>query len=350
MLGRLGWNGRVALLGLGLLLASNAVKAADQCPMRSLQQNDAQVATRVAAVACDEHLRWNRPFIDENGRLASLPAYEAEDRGLKDSAAPWRRVAFYWQSSGLLPVMAFKSGASDCNAAAMSLSYPGLGCRGFVIDNPWSAAFISWVMQRAGVPGFLDSPSHFDYVRAARKNTGSPYRYEPLASRMAQVGDMVCFIRTKKLYGYDGLTKLIDSGGSGLPMHCDIVVGTGDGKAYVVGGNVQQAVTMRVLPLDAQGRFSTLPMRSAQDSVCTPDDEASCNFNRQDWAVLLALKPQDALARIGSVLPSGARYSPPVPETCCVNCVVGSGVPRCPAPGQPPLVRPAADEPLPGGE
>ena len=73
--------------------------------------------------------------------------------GLKDGSAPWRRVAFYWQSSGLLPAMAFKAGASDCSYAAMSLSYPGLGCRGFVIDNPWSAAFISWVMQRAGVPG-----------------------------------------------------------------------------------------------------------------------------------------------------------------------------------------------------
>lgn len=338
-----------ALLGACLLLVSGGVLAADLCPQLSQRQGDTQVATRIIAIACDEYLRWNRPFIDSDGKLANLPAYEAESNGLKDGGAPWRRVAFYWQSSGLLQAMAFKAGASDCTYAAMSLSYQGLGCRGFVIDNPWSAAFISWVMQRAGVPGFHDSPSHFDYVRAARKDAASPYRFVAPTSAEVQAGDLLCFVRSKAIYGYDGLVKRIDAGDGGLPMHCDIIVAIDAGKVYAIGGNVQQAVTLRILPVDAQGRLSGLLMRSADDSPCAPDSAASCNFNRQDWAVLLALKSQDELARIGSVLPPGSQYNPPVPETCCVNCVLGSGVPRCPAPGQP-LLKPATpDEPLPGG-
>ena len=338
------------VLAACLFLLSGMAWAGDQCPQRSQQQADTQVATRIAAVACDEYLRWNRAFIDANGKLTNLPAYEAENNGLKDGGAPWRRVAFYWQSSGLLPAMAFKSGATDCNYAAMSLSYPGLGCRGFIIDNPWSAAFISWVMQRAGVPGFQDSPSHFDYVRAARKNANSPYRYLSPSGSSVQPGDMLCYVRTKAIFGYEGLTKRIDAGEAGLPMHCDIIVATDNGRAYAIGGNVQQAVTMRLLSLDAQGRLTGLLMRSAQDVPCSPDNEAGCNFNRQDWAALLSLKPQDALAQIGPVVPPGMQRNPPVPETCCVNCVVGSGVPRCPAPGQPPLIRSTPPEdPLPEG-
>ena len=111
----------------------------------------------------------------------------------------------------------------------------------------------------------------------------------------------------------------------------------GDGKAYLVGGNVQQAVTMRVLNLNASGHFWGLPRRGDGDIECSPDTPAACDGNRQDWAVLLKLKPQAQLAQIGPVAPPS--FLPRMPQgqqgpTCCVNCVLGSGVPRCPAPGE----------------
>lgn len=333
-----------------LLLAAGSAFAADQCPVLSQRQSDPQVATRIAAIACDEHLRWNRPFIDADGRLASLTAYEAEGSGLKDGGSPWRRVAFYWQASGLLSPMGFKPGASDCGYAALNLSYPGLGCRGFVVDNPWSAAFVSWVMQRAGVPGFRSSASHFDYVRAARKDaTGSPYRMvEPMSAKL-ETGDMLCYVRTTRVYGYDGLAKTIDGTSGGLPMHCDMIVAVDDGKAYTIGGNVQQAVTMRVLNLNAQGQLWGVPRRGEGDVECSPQTQDACNFNRQDWSAVLKLKPQDELAKIGSVEPPSFLPNAPVAPTCCVNCVLGSGIPRCPAAGQAmPQAQP--DAPLQGSE
>lgn len=85
-------------------------------------------------------------------------------------------------------------------------------------------------MQRAGVPGFHDSPSHFDYVRAARKDAASPYRSVAPTSAEVQAGDLLCFVRSKALYGYDGLVKRIDAGDGGLPMHCDIIAPIDAGK------------------------------------------------------------------------------------------------------------------------
>ncbi|MBV2209953.1 MAG: DUF2272 domain-containing protein [Thermomonas sp.] len=324
---------RISLFSL--LLWAGRAAAADPCVALAQQQSDAQVATRLAAVACDEYLRWNRPFIDQNGRMASASVYEAEGSGLKDGGAPWRRVAFYWYSSGLLGQLAFKSGASDCTYAAMSAAYPGLGCRGFVIDNPWSAAFISWAEQRAGVPGFTSSASHFDYVRAAFKDSGkNPYRYADLLTTSLSMGDLVCYARSAQVFGSAGVLKVLqDRKNTGLPMHCDVVVGVHDGMAYAIGGNVQQAVTMRLLPVNAQQRLWGLPQRTNADPVCSPEMPEICSFNRQDWVAVLKLKSQAELAAIGPVTPPGSLLQPPTAPTCCINCVLGSGVPRCPAEG-----------------
>ena len=135
-------------------------------------------------------------------------------------------------------------------------------------------------------------------------------------------------------------------------MHCDAVVAAnpgGDGKAYAIGGNVQQAVTMRQFNLNASGQLWGVPQRTEGDVECSPDTQAACNFNRQDWAVLLKLKSQAELALIGPVQPPTYMPNQAVPQTCCVNCVVGSGVPRCPAPGQPPL-QPQSQGQLQGSE
>lgn len=336
------------LAGLPLVLAlwwgGGAALAADRCPVLRAQQSDPLVATRIAAIACDEHIRWNRPFIDPEGRIASFTSHEAEASGLADGGAPWRRVSRYWQEAGLLGQVAQRSGASDCAYAAANPAYPGMGCRGFVVDSAWSAAFVSWVMQRAGLPGFRHSASHFDFVRAARTApASSPYAYmEPLGTPPA-VGDMLCYVRGNRVQGHRGLTAIIDGGASGLAMHCDIVAAAGSGKAYLIGGNLNQAVSMRVMNLNANGQWWGLPVRSDGDVQCSPDTAAACNFHRQDWAVLLKLKPQEELARLGPVAPPRLMPEQAPLQQCCVNCVVGSGVPRCPSASSP-RAQPGQDE------
>jgi hypothetical protein len=332
---------RAILAGLSLLAASSAF-AADPCPTLRQQQSSGDVATRIAAVACNENVLWYRPFIDTKGRMASTTVMEAESGRLADgSIEPWRRVAGYWRDSGLLAQMAGFPGASDC-AWSMDNRDPSPACRAFVVDHPWSAAFVSWVMALAGVPGFRASASHFDYVRDAwRHPDASPFLYLDPVLASPKTGDLLCNVRMPgRIYGYPGLVAAIDADSGSLNMHCDIVVAVNpdnDGKAYLIGGNVQQGVTLRLLDVNRTGHFWGLPQRSIVDPPCSPDSENACNFNRQDWAVLLELKPPAALAALpGASLPR-VSPTPSPPAACCINCVVGAvpPVPRCPATGKP---------------
>lgn len=333
--------GKRILAGLLMLMAMTA-NAADVCPMARQQQAASDYATRIAAVACNEHMLWFRPFIDTNGRIASSTVVEGEASRLADGGTEaWRRVAGYWHESGLLGQMGNFPGAGECGYAT-SGRYPSPSCRAFIIDNPWSAAFVSYVMRKAYLPGFQASASHADYVRDAYlQQEQSAFLFLDPAVAKPAAGDLLCYVRVpSRAYGYQGLRQFFDSAtGEGLNMHCDIVVAANpdnDGKAYLIGGNVQQAVTMRLLRLNRNGNFWTLPQRFGVDPQCSPDTESSCNFNRQDWAVLLKLKSPSALAQLPRAtygIPASSSLIPgQTQQACCVNCVVGSGIPRCSSP------------------
>ncbi|MBB1472017.1 MULTISPECIES: DUF2272 domain-containing protein [unclassified Luteimonas] len=327
------WQLLVCAATLWLLGAAGTAQAADPCPLLRAQTGSPAIVTRIAAVACEEHQLWYRPFIDREGRLAGSQVREAEAALLANGQPAWLRVADYWRGSGLLYQALQRPGANDCVQANGAYAAPA--CRAFIVDTPWSAAFVSWVLGRAALPGFRGSASHVGYVRDAyRDPEGSAYRVaDPRAVRPGQ-GDLLCYVRVAaRSYGFPGLASLLSSDDSGLGMHCDIVVAAqpGDATAYLVGGNVLDGVTMRLLPLTPGGQFAELPTRPVDGASCTPDTPAGCSANRQDWAVLLQLRPAQELAGLAparAVLPPAMAPSSP---RCCVNCVVGSGVPRCPA-------------------
>lgn len=332
---------RVWMLATWLLLAC-PVHAADPCPAQRGQPQAAGAAARIVAIACNEHLAWHRPFIDRNGRLASATVSEAESTPLANGSQPWRRVGTYWQESGLLAQMSRFPGANECGHASSNGS-PSPACRGFVVDKPWSAAFVSWVMASARLPGFRPSASHIGYVRdAVLQPEGSPWEVlDPATAGSAGAGDLLCYVRVPGTsYGHEGLlAAAMRADGEGLQMHCDIVVAANpksDPTVYLIGGNVLQGVTMRLLPLNRAGQLWRLPTTAGVGPPCSPDNEAGCSFNRQDWALLLRLKPPAALAALPPPPALAGRGVPtPLEPTCCVHCVVGSGVPRCPVPEPP---------------
>lgn len=144
-------------------LSAAAAEACDVPPRFGLSP----LAVAIRNTACNEHRLWYRPFIDREGRAASLSVTEAESDHLADNGLiAWQRVAGYWRNSGTLNAMGSIAGASSC-LAPLGTRYTDSDCRAFLIDNPWSAAFISWVMVQSGVPGFNTSPRHIDYIRAA---------------------------------------------------------------------------------------------------------------------------------------------------------------------------------------
>src|SRR3546814_9443593 len=60
---------------------------------------------------------------------------------------------------------------------------------------------------------------------------------------------------------------------------------------------------MRLLRLTPGGQFADLPMRSPGAPACSPDAPSACNASRQDWAVLLQLKPTQQLALLPPAMP-----------------------------------------------
>ena len=332
----------VLLLSLAALVGCDKAMAA--CGPAAGTAQDSYAA-RIAIAACRENALWHGPFIDSHGRLASITVSEVETARLADGSTPaWKRVADYWRGAGLMPAMAAYPGAGEC-AVATNDGYPSPACRAFVADRPWSAAFVSWVMVQAGLPGFRPSPSHLDYVRDAWRQPDNAYAFADPDTTVPATGDLLCYVRGGgPALGSAGLKAFLASGGNGgLPMHCDIVTGTSANgeNLYLVGGNVLQGATLRVLPLNRKGLLWSLPR--GPTTGCAPGNEGACSFNRQDWAALLKLKPQAELVRLAPPQAVPSQVAPqPAPTSCCVNCVVGSGVPRCPA-------KPAASvAPLPG--
>ncbi|PJK10739.1 hypothetical protein CO614_08070 [Lysobacteraceae bacterium NML120232] len=259
------------------------------------------LSTRIVEIANREHEAWARPFIDLQGRLASRRTAEAERSRLADGAEAWERVVAYWRDSGTLSrVFGSYPAAYQCQDPFTS-SYARSECRSFVVDAPWSAAFISYVMVKAGASGFRHSASHIDYIRAAYRGNG-PYTFADPNQTPVAPGDMLCYIRNNRnVVGFGGLSAFLESSHGGLQSHCDIAVKVTPNEVWLVGGNVANMVTLRKLRLDPQGR-AVLPRPISNDWVasdedgqspaCSPDNEAACSMNRQNWAALLKLKPE----------------------------------------------------------
>ncbi|MDB5820504.1 MAG: uncharacterized protein JWQ11_4144 [Rhizobacter sp.] len=127
------------------------------------------------------------------------------------------------------------------------------------LTPPWSAAFISAVMRKAGFSRseFAFSAAHAEYVVAARDGRTSAFEVVATPTTI-DVGDLVCAARTAEaefsqmpvaaIRDHDGVTA----------MHCDLVVSLdlANHTAAAIGGNVQQSVSRTTLMLDADQRLS----------------------------------------------------------------------------------------------
>src|SRR5262249_23959502 len=123
----------------------------------------------------------------------------------------------------------------------------------------WSAAFVSYVVRIAGAGArFPYSASHSDYIDiAARMAAGSVTGWLVIAERPAtyapRPGDLLCLGRGRA----NGL-RYDDLPAGHFPGHCDIVVETVvPGQISVIGGNMDDAVTLKHVPVTSDGRLAT---------------------------------------------------------------------------------------------
>ena len=202
----------------------------------------------VVAIALREWRLFGQPVDDDppGTRPPPLPDEKPERfPGL------WQRVGEYWWLA-LDPSEkeAAYTGKHDQYGVEFPASEDG--------RYAWSAAFISYVMRVAGAgTRFPYAPDHADYINTAaemaRGQTSGwiitaerPENYAPVP------GDIICLGRGRAAkLRYDDLPT------GRFPGHCDIVVQVAPGLLSVIGGNVDDAVTMKHVPTTPDGKLAT---------------------------------------------------------------------------------------------
>jgi hypothetical protein len=121
--------------------------------------------------------------------------------------------------------------------------------------DPWSAAFISWVMCEAGLGEtgqFQRAVAHWSYIdQAIRARDGnapnSGYVAYDVGDEPIVPGDMLCSSRRPT---YRSVAERRRQMGNGARTHCDIVVKVDEpGKRiFAIGGNVRRAVSLKLFP------------------------------------------------------------------------------------------------------
>lgn len=148
--------------------------------------------------------------------------------------------------------------------AARVLEYFRLVGRPDITDpasEPWSAAFISFVMNKAGAPpaAFPISQNHSRYIlaglanRVANRENASIVYFDrnEIAPR---IGDLVGFSRTASVRDRADLERLLPD--TFFPSHTDLVVDVSPGKIKVIGGNVSQTILTGTIATDPSGKMS----------------------------------------------------------------------------------------------
>lgn len=229
-----------------LLVLSGCAGPTAHAPHFARVPYEAFSRTDAVAIAMDEWRLWGMGVDDNDGA-----GYVQNDATMAErQPGLWERVGeYWWEGMNAGAPEALWTGKHDAQGNVFPVSANG--------DYAWSAAFISYVMRVAGAgAAFPYAPDHATYInyaaRAARGEVSDPLLIaEDPAAYAPRLGDLVCFGRgeARDLRFQDLPTAQI------FPAHCSIVVAGGTGKISVIGGNVDDAVTMEHLNTDSQGKL-----------------------------------------------------------------------------------------------
>ncbi len=118
----------------------------------------------------------------------------------------------------------------------------------------WSAAFISYVMRIAGAgAGFPYAPNHATYINAAAAGTAARLRARDPALYAPFPGDLICAGRgASRVVAFHNLpTRDL------FPAHCGLVVASLPNQISIIGGNVDDAVTLTHVPVGPTGLLTS---------------------------------------------------------------------------------------------
>ena len=197
--------------------------------------------TDTVAIAMREWRMFGEPVDDDDPEQRPDPSSAA----LKPERLPglWQRIGEYWWI-----------GQDPYEHEVAWTGKHGDGGRVFDFTQDghyaWSAAFISYVMRIAGAgAGFPYAPNHATYINAAAAGAASrlrardPARYAPLR------GDLICAGRgASRVIAFHNLPTR-----DTFPAHCGLVVAAQPNQISIIGGNVDDAVTLTHVPVGTTG-------------------------------------------------------------------------------------------------
>ncbi len=199
--------------------------------------------TAAIAIATDEWRLWGMR-IDDNWGAGYV---QTGDKMAERQPGLWQRVGeYWWEGMNAGEPAAAWTGKHD--AAGKVFPVPDNG------QYAWSAAFISYVMRIAGAgENFPYAPDHAHYINDAARAAQGKIR-DPLliaedpATYAPRLGDLICFAR-----GPARTLRFEDLPTHPFPAHCSIVVAGKPNQISVIGGNVDDAVTLQHVPASDAG-------------------------------------------------------------------------------------------------
>lgn len=189
--------------------------------------------SRMVFLARQEWALFGRPIVVEDGIADPVLSFDDGGATHEVQAPMLSRVLMYWYAVSRQPIIGYQGEL-----------------------RPWSAAFISWLAQGAGLlpEEFPPTVLHWDYIeRFLAANDGERFAARDPARYAPRVGDLVCNAREGNSGGFAALRR--------GPYHCDIVVDVRPGEIDAIGGNVGDVVALTRLPTDAQGLLAAHPRR-----------------------------------------------------------------------------------------
>jgi hypothetical protein len=244
------------------------VNTAVQDPCRDQIRPEWSLRRRVVHLSGCEWRAWGRQrLLLDRG----WPEAQVDFGPDEDALSVWPRVAGYWDVAD--PAHAAEVRALAAQAPRREL-WPAW-------RRPWSAAFVSWVMRRAGSADFMPDPAHADYLRAALVRR--PDSVVDLAQYEPVTGDVICAGRGSGPRTAEEFLRRLREERGFFPSHCDIIADVRGDALTLIGGNVKNAVTATI---------TTVVRNEAGEGRIPP-------ATTRPWAVALRLaEPPDPCATL----------------------------------------------------
>jgi hypothetical protein len=184
----------------------------------------------------------HRGFV--SARLLREPAGDARERLMGGAVAEWLRFA---KGAGQEHRPPFHTFVGEMWREI------NLDLDGRDRDQPWSAAFISWIVKRAGpeYAAFRFAAAHSRYIhdsiRHREAGSSSPFWGFRLHEHKVELGDLVCQWRTSRRTYDDARSS------DAFFSHCDVVVEAAPGSVRALGGNNSHSVGFKTYAVNAGG-------------------------------------------------------------------------------------------------